>query len=98
MTVEATHEKQLVESLRTGLFIGGEWRDAGGGQTFDVEDPATGQVLTRVADATPEDGMAALAAAAGAQAAWAPPHRGSGPRSCAGRSRRSPPGPTSSPC
>ncbi|GAB2759329.1 NAD-dependent succinate-semialdehyde dehydrogenase [Nocardioides pakistanensis] len=64
------NEKQLIESLHTGLFIGGTWRDAGGGQTFEVEDPATGQVLTRVADATPEDGMAALAAAAEAQASW----------------------------
>ena len=67
-TVET--EKQLIESLRTGLYVDGSWRDAGGGQTFDVEDPATGEVLTRVADATPEDGMAALAAATAAQPSW----------------------------
>ncbi len=35
-----------------------------------VEDPATGQTLVDVADAQPEDAMAALDAAAGAQAEW----------------------------
>jgi succinate-semialdehyde dehydrogenase/glutarate-semialdehyde dehydrogenase len=66
----AENEKQLVESLRTGLFIDGTWRDAGDGGTFEVEDPATGEILTTVASATPEDGMAALAAATEAQKAW----------------------------
>ncbi|HZA84516.1 MAG TPA: NAD-dependent succinate-semialdehyde dehydrogenase, partial [Actinomycetes bacterium] len=42
-----------------------------GGATFAVEDPATGEVLTEVADATPEDGLAALDAAVAAQAEWA---------------------------
>ncbi|CAA9217559.1 MAG: Succinate-semialdehyde dehydrogenase [NAD(P)+] [uncultured Blastococcus sp.] len=55
----------------TGLLIGGERRDASGGATFAVEDPATGVVLTHVADATPDDGLAALDAAAGAQRSWA---------------------------
>jgi succinate-semialdehyde dehydrogenase / glutarate-semialdehyde dehydrogenase len=36
-----------------------------------VEDPSTGRPLAEVADATPEDALAALAAAADAQAAWA---------------------------
>ena len=35
-----------------------------------MEDPSTGEVLCEVADATPEDGMAAWTAAA-AQAEWA---------------------------
>ena len=39
-----------------GLFIAGEWREASGGATFGVVDPATGEELCRVADATPEDG------------------------------------------
>ena len=39
--------------------------------TFAVENPATGQTLVEVADATPEQGMAALDAAVAAQAAWA---------------------------
>jgi len=66
----AENEKQLIESLRTGLFIDGSWRDASDGATFEVEDPATGDVLTTVANATPEDGMAALAAATEAQRSW----------------------------
>ncbi|MGH3368541.1 MAG: aldehyde dehydrogenase family protein, partial [Nocardioidaceae bacterium] len=71
MTPDAKDEKRLVESLRTGLFVDGRWRNATGAGTFEVEDPATGDVLTRVADATPEDGMAALTAACEAQPSWA---------------------------
>ena len=39
--------------------------------TLDVFDPATGRVLTSVADGSPADGMAALDAAVAAQADWA---------------------------
>ncbi|HEY0775564.1 MAG TPA: aldehyde dehydrogenase family protein, partial [Nocardioidaceae bacterium] len=70
MAPTAENEKQLIESLRTGLYVDGTWRDSSSGKTFEVEDPATGQVLTTVANATPEDGMAALAAATEAQRSW----------------------------
>ena len=70
MAPTAENEKKLIESLRTGLFIDGTWRDASDGETFEVEDPATGNVLTTVANGTPEDGMAALAAATEAQRSW----------------------------
>ena len=53
------------------LRIGAGWRDAAGGATFPVEDPATGKVIAEVADARVEDGLAALDAANEAQAAWA---------------------------
>lgn len=53
------------------LFIGGEWRDAEGGKTLEVDNPATGQRLVDVADASVADGDAALTAAAEAQADWA---------------------------
>ena len=33
------------------LFIDGEWREANDGRRFEVEDPADGSVLARVADA-----------------------------------------------
>jgi len=69
--VTADQEKQLIAGLSTGLYIDGRWRDASGGAAFDVEDPATGDLLTTVADATPEDGVAALAAAHAAQPSWA---------------------------
>ena len=53
------------------LFIAGQWRDAEGGATFDVENPATGETLATVADASVADGRAALDAAVAAQADWA---------------------------
>ena len=64
-------ENELLGKLRTGLFIGGEWRDSADGSTIDVEDPATGKTLTSVASASPADGAAALDAAVAAQADWA---------------------------
>lgn len=53
----------------TGLLVDGRWRPATGGGTFPVADPATTEVLFEVADATPEDGLAALDAA---DRAWGP--------------------------
>ena len=35
-----------------GLLIGGEWRDASDGATFDVTNPANGEHLTCCAEAT----------------------------------------------
>ena len=67
----ATQEHKVVEQVPKQLFIGGEWRDAAKGATLAVEDPATGEPLCEVADATPADAMAALDAAAGAQQEWA---------------------------
>jgi succinate-semialdehyde dehydrogenase/glutarate-semialdehyde dehydrogenase len=68
---QSDSEKSLLASVPTGLFIGGTWRGAAGGATLEVEDPATGEVLTSVADASVEDGRAALDAAVAAQAGWA---------------------------
>ncbi len=55
----------------TGLFIGGSWRTADSGKTFEVLDPATGQVIADVSDGGTADAEAAMAAAAGAQPGWA---------------------------
>jgi succinate-semialdehyde dehydrogenase/glutarate-semialdehyde dehydrogenase len=63
--------RQALETVPTGLLVGGEWRDAAGGATFPVEDPATGEEIARVADASTEDGLAALDAAVAAFPAWA---------------------------
>ncbi|WIB62623.1 NAD-dependent succinate-semialdehyde dehydrogenase [Curtobacterium sp. MCBD17_040] len=60
-----------VTDVPTGLFIAGGWRASSSGRTFDVRDPSTGAVIAAVADATPEDAMAALDAAVVAQDAWA---------------------------
>ncbi|BEP16292.1 NAD-dependent succinate-semialdehyde dehydrogenase [Acidothermaceae bacterium B102] len=64
-------EQKVLDGVPQGLFIGGEWRDATGGRTFEVEDPATGEALTTVADAGTADAVAALDAAVAAQAGWA---------------------------
>ncbi|MCP9271740.1 NAD-dependent succinate-semialdehyde dehydrogenase [Mycolicibacterium arenosum] len=61
--------EKLLSSVPTGLWIGGEERP--GSSTFDVLNPATDEVLISIANATPEDGIAALDAAAGVQKEWA---------------------------
>ncbi len=71
MTVTAAAEQAVLERVPTGLFIAGEWRAATGDGTLPVEDPATEQTLVEVADGLLDDALAALAAAADAQAEWA---------------------------
>ncbi|WP_066299047.1 NAD-dependent succinate-semialdehyde dehydrogenase [Arthrobacter luteolus] len=71
MAVTAEREAELLAQVPTGLLIDGQWRDATGGKTFEVEDPATGKVLLSIADASTEDGAAAMDAAAAAQDSWA---------------------------
>ncbi|MBB2890864.1 NAD-dependent succinate-semialdehyde dehydrogenase [Flexivirga oryzae] len=66
-----TQNTSAVDRVKKQLFIGGEWRDAEGGKTLEVDNPATGGELARVADASVADGGAALTAAADAQAEWA---------------------------
>jgi succinate-semialdehyde dehydrogenase/glutarate-semialdehyde dehydrogenase len=72
-------ETRVVQGVKTQLFIGGEWRDAADGGTLPVEDPATGETIAEVADATSADADAALQAAADAFPMWrnvAPRERG----------------------
>lgn len=64
-------EQRVLDMVPKGIFINGVWRDAADSKTLDVLDPATGKVLATIADAAPEDGMAAIDAAAQAQEAWA---------------------------
>src|SRR4029434_10560410 len=66
----ATEEQTIVEKIPRKLYIGGEWRDASGGGTLEVIDPATEEPLCQVADGTPEDAMAALDAAVETQKEW----------------------------
>ncbi|MDQ6751591.1 MAG: NAD-dependent succinate-semialdehyde dehydrogenase, partial [Actinomycetota bacterium] len=66
-----TFETQVIEAVPKQLLIGGEWRDAAQAGSLPVEDPSTGEVLCEAADAGPDDALAALDAAAGAQAEWA---------------------------
>src|SRR5260221_4592117 len=49
--------------MRKQLFINGEWRDAAGGATIEVVNPATEEVIAEVASAERSDVDAAVAAA-----------------------------------
>lgn len=62
-------ERAAIESVPSGLYIGGQWQATAA--TMPVLDPATGLTLRTVADATPDEALAALDAAAAAQAGWA---------------------------
>jgi succinate-semialdehyde dehydrogenase/glutarate-semialdehyde dehydrogenase len=62
---------EVLARTPTGLLIGGRWQDASDGDTFTVENPATGTNLAVMASATRQDATAAMDAAAHAQAAWA---------------------------
>ncbi|WP_019180182.1 NAD-dependent succinate-semialdehyde dehydrogenase [Microbacterium yannicii] len=66
-----TREIELLAKAPDGLFIDGQWVAADGRRTLDVYDPATGQVIKTIANASPEDGKAALDAAVEAFPAWA---------------------------
>ncbi|MEO7015926.1 MAG: NAD-dependent succinate-semialdehyde dehydrogenase [Leifsonia sp.] len=71
-------ENALLAKVPDRLFIGGEWVPGSAGQ-LSVSDPATGRVIKTIADASVEDGAAALDAAVAAADDWAatpPRHRG----------------------
>jgi succinate-semialdehyde dehydrogenase/glutarate-semialdehyde dehydrogenase len=57
--------------LLTDLYIDGKAVPASDGGRFDVQDPATGEIITSVADGTVEDAMAAVDAADRAAESWA---------------------------
>jgi succinate-semialdehyde dehydrogenase / glutarate-semialdehyde dehydrogenase len=69
--VDGRSESAVLDRAPKSLYISGEWRAAIRGGTLSVEDPATGEPLAEVADADAEDALAALDAAADAQAEWA---------------------------
>jgi succinate-semialdehyde dehydrogenase/glutarate-semialdehyde dehydrogenase len=80
----AEAERAVLDAVPKQLFIGGAWRDGAEGATIDVEDPATGDTIAAVADATPDDALDALAAAHEAFGEW----RDSAPRDRADILRR----------
>ncbi|WP_314146892.1 NAD-dependent succinate-semialdehyde dehydrogenase [uncultured Leifsonia sp.] len=63
-------EKTLLERVPDRLFIGGEWVTGSAGALI-VYDPATGDAIREIADASPEDGVRALDAAVAVQEEWA---------------------------
>ncbi|RZT39555.1 NAD-dependent succinate-semialdehyde dehydrogenase [Cupriavidus agavae] len=64
---------QLKDStlFRQLAFVDGQWIGADAGATFNVIDPATGEIIARVADLGAAETERAIAAAEQAQKAWA---------------------------
>src|SRR5581483_11810103 len=69
-TITSSHEQQVIDQVPKQLYIAGEWRDGAEG-TLSVEDPATGEALCDVADASVDDATHALDAAVQAGPEWA---------------------------
>lgn len=65
--VVSTAAARVLDAVPTDLLIDGKWSPATEDATFAVFDPATGDELTHVADASPADGQRALDAAVAAQ-------------------------------
>ena len=57
--------------LATKAYVAGEWMDADDGKTFDVTNPARGDVIASVADLGRKECARAIAAAEKAQKDWA---------------------------
>jgi len=57
--------------LRTQAYINGEWVDADSGETFDVSNPARGDVICTVPNMTAAETARAIDAAYATQKAWA---------------------------
>ena len=62
-------ESAVLDKVPKQLLIGGDWVDGSEG-TLPVEDPATQETLTDVADASPADAVKALDAAVETQKEW----------------------------
>ena len=54
-----------------GLFIGGDWVEGAGAETFDTVNPANGTALARITQGEPEDVDRAVRAAHAAREPWA---------------------------
>ena len=74
MTQQQTNLKSLLSDpslLETRAFLGGEWVDAKDGATFDVTNPARGDVIAKVADLSRDEVAQAIDAAEAAMKSWA---------------------------
>ncbi len=69
--MSAISPTDLLAKIPGKLFIGGQWVDGEQGGTIRVHNPANGDVIKEIADATPADGLRALDAAVAAQESWA---------------------------
>lgn len=67
--MSAALEQEVVAKVPKGALIAGEWVETG--RTIEVIDPSTGEALCEITDAGETESLAALDAAANAQADWA---------------------------
>lgn len=71
VSARQTRAQQLLEQVREPAhFVGGEWVPARSGDSLDVINPATGEVLRRVPRGAAADVADAVEAAARAFPAW----------------------------
>jgi succinate-semialdehyde dehydrogenase/glutarate-semialdehyde dehydrogenase len=79
MTLLSTSEPLDIDGLTVPrqLLVAGNWQDASNADTVEVINPSDASVITDIADADVEDGLAAVDAAAAALPEWAatPPRR-----------------------
>ncbi|MBO0686480.1 MAG: aldehyde dehydrogenase, partial [Candidatus Dormibacteraeota bacterium] len=68
--MEERVDEQVEERMATTMIMGAERSTAVSGQTYEVRNPATGEVVDRVPDAGPADVDRAVEAAAAAQKTW----------------------------
>ena len=66
----ASLELREAALLRSQGFVGGRWVDAIDGRTFEVQDPATGEMLVRVANMGAAETTSAIDAAQAALGDW----------------------------
>lgn len=71
MTASSTSLTRPTITAPTELFIAGAWTAAASDARFDVVDPASGEVIAKVADGSIDDAENAMAAAVDAAADWA---------------------------
>src|SRR5262245_14240831 len=71
MTQNATAMSVALNTLKTDLFIGGSWTPSSTQARIPVTDPSTETPIATVADASVEDGLAAVTAAYSALPTWA---------------------------
>ncbi|HEY8963808.1 MAG TPA: NAD-dependent succinate-semialdehyde dehydrogenase [Alphaproteobacteria bacterium] len=64
------NETSSSDLMRTDLYIDGQWVRAKAGKTFEVKNPATGDLLAKVADAGIDDVNAAINSANAAFIPW----------------------------
>jgi succinate-semialdehyde dehydrogenase/glutarate-semialdehyde dehydrogenase len=69
-TIQHNADVDALAGVPTDLYVGGIWQSASDGARFDVQDPATGDVIASVASGTVDDALAAVTAAHDALQTW----------------------------